>query len=209
MQIPKILLEPAPDKAFALSHPIHVFDKLVWEFHNLKTAIADETQAELFLTHGPSYHAFNFAVTAWHLVDWVWASANEQSKDYLREFFACDAMTRKAHLFDAVANKYRCIHICGQIANGSKHKDLRPSSDDPDVRVSVVWEEMPGRVGELRCNDPIVTYKRHLVIRDGGTDISALEVFRTTVRTWDDLMGTWGFREDRLYGPDMDPMPWD
>jgi hypothetical protein len=209
MQIPVLDDLPRPaDKAFALLHPAHVFNKLVWEFANLKAAATKERPAELFLSNVPAYHAFNFAVTAWHLVDWVWAAIHEKDRECLKEFFGCIAMDKKAHLFDAIARKYRCIHLCGQIANGSKHRELWPSVDDPNVKVNIVWEGLPGRAGELRCNDPIVTYKRRLVIRDGTADLEALEVFREVVRTWSNLLGAWGFIEDRLIGPDYEPPPW-
>ena len=41
---------------------------------------------------------------------------------------------------------------------------------------------------------------RQTRIRAGEKDVAALEVFKSTVQTWDHLRGEWGFREDRLYG---------
>ena len=66
-------LDP-PDKVFGLAAPHHMLMKLKWEIFQLRTVAAEpcEPGAEI----EPGYHAFNCAVTAWHMADWVWQSAS-------------------------------------------------------------------------------------------------------------------------------------
>jgi hypothetical protein len=66
-------LPPAPDKVFVLASPTHVLHKLHWEISQLKKALVSEPE-KLAYTHVQAYFAFNCAVTAWHLADWVLGS---------------------------------------------------------------------------------------------------------------------------------------
>jgi hypothetical protein len=61
-----IMPEP-PDKAFDLATPAHVYSKLLWELGNLKRSMAEEAAEDAGLRFESAYHAYNLAVTAWHL----------------------------------------------------------------------------------------------------------------------------------------------
>ena len=75
---------PAPDHVFLLGTPSHVLHKLYWELGQLKSTLVIGAET-LGVTHAPSYHAFNFSVTAWHLTDWIWeASTLEFRRELLR-----------------------------------------------------------------------------------------------------------------------------
>src|SRR5579871_6202943 len=127
-----------PDKAFDLATPGHVYWKLLWELGHLKKSLVEEASEHAGLRFESAYHAYNFAVTAWHLIDWVWAASDQGTRDYISKFFGGAEMARKAHLYNEIAAKYRPIHICGQIANGSKHY-IAAWGDDPAVKAVVRW----------------------------------------------------------------------
>jgi hypothetical protein len=62
----------APSNVFALATPHHLLIKLAWENGQLRQPL--KTKQPIAWTHAPAYHAFNCAVTAWHLTDWTWES---------------------------------------------------------------------------------------------------------------------------------------
>ncbi|MGA7674932.1 MAG: hypothetical protein WCA78_07760 [Rhizomicrobium sp.] len=205
--MPKIPIMPEPpDKAFDLATPAHVYSKLLWELGNLKRSMAEEAAEDAGLRFESAYHAYNLAVTAWHLVDWVWAASDNDTCKYISKFFGGVEMAKKAHLYNAVAQKYRAIHICGQIANGSKHY-IAAWGDDPSVKAMVLWvkrEPVEGTDDRVRF-----LFQKELAIRDGDDDPRpAIDIFKGAVKAWDGMLGNWGFIEDRYIGPDTDPPPW-
>ncbi len=57
-----------PDrKRLGLENPVDLWSKLQWEIDQLGVPVDQETVA--------SYRAFNCAVTAWSICDWVWNAA--------------------------------------------------------------------------------------------------------------------------------------
>ena len=62
---------PIPDeqpKVFRLSTPMHLLDKLRWEIAGFQRSLRSKS---IYRELHPAYHAFNCAVTAWHMTDWV------------------------------------------------------------------------------------------------------------------------------------------
>ncbi len=55
--------------------------KLYWEKEQLRKQV-DSQQENLFNHLTAAYFAFNAAVTAWHLTDWIWEAA---TPDWRRE----------------------------------------------------------------------------------------------------------------------------
>jgi hypothetical protein len=83
-------------------------------------------------------------------------------------------------------NRYRVLHICHQIAIGSKHKVIE-SYSDPKVVAEEQWDLKSAGVS-IR-----------LLIHDGGVSRPALEVFEEAAQTWDQLLRQWGYLEARWY----------
>jgi hypothetical protein len=182
-----------PDKVFALATPAHMLDKLYWEIRELKRALA-EPPARIRDTHAPSYHAFNCAVTAWHLVDWCWEAASESLRQDMARAFgrSVDIGAFK----EGLTQKYRPLRICQQIANGSKHMTLR--RPDPTVRASTVWQYVAPLSGRMRAGQPLGRYEYKLVIFDNDVERSAVEVFEQAFQCWHRLLGEWWFIEGHL-----------
>ena len=123
-----ILPEP-PDKVFGLATPQHMLMKLGWEIAGLRSALSVPIKpgAE------PAYHAFNCAVTAWHMTDWIWQSATADDRVEVLSKLAAPA-TGKSNFgafTQALTQRHRVLHICRQIATGSKHKivERHPDAD--------------------------------------------------------------------------------
>lgn len=74
----------------------HYWSKLNWEYENLKSD-PDNT-----------YHAFNFAITAYHLLEWVAPKPiGSQNPDWT-----------------IIKNNVGYLKVCEQLANGAKHFEI-------------------------------------------------------------------------------------
>jgi hypothetical protein len=60
---------------FAMNQPQHMWVKLAWELQHLTDSMS------VWEDNGPYpepvFRAFNTAVTAWHITDWLWQSSPE------------------------------------------------------------------------------------------------------------------------------------
>jgi hypothetical protein len=189
-------LDP-PDKVFGLAAPHHMLMKLKWEIFQLRTVAAEPCKPGAEIE--PGYHAFNCAVTAWHMADWVWQSASPQDRAELLSKLNIVATGKSRKDFGAftkaLMDRHRVLHICRQIATGSKHKEVEVSPD-PEVVAEERWDIEPARV-RSRISVQITTYSIRLMIRDGDVSRSALELFEEAARTWDQLLREWGYLEAR------------
>jgi hypothetical protein len=112
-----------PDKKrLGLNSPTDLLAKLDWEILQLGHPVEQEAIA--------SYRAFNCAITAWSISDWVWNAAS----DDLRKRFRAESPKPKATDAECFASLLRqqCreLAICQQLANGSKHFVLRDHNDE-------------------------------------------------------------------------------
>jgi len=102
---------------------------------------------------------------------------------------------------DAVRAKHRAIHICRQIATGSKHMNIR--KPDPAIKTEEVWQPQ-AVAGRMECGrTPLGSYLYRRSLIDAGTPREALEVFREAFTNWEEELGCWGFIEGRyIHGLD-------
>jgi hypothetical protein len=188
-----------PDKVFALAGPGHMLTKLWWEIDQLRRSFSTQSGA---VDHAPAYHAFNCAVTAWHMADWIWQSGGAQDRTYLLSKFTIAPTGKNRRDFGlftrALMERHRVLHICRQLATGSKHKivEMHP---DPSVTAEEHWDSDPMRAGS-RVGARLVAYSIRLSIRDGDRSRPALEVFKEAAQTWDRLLHEWGYFEARFVG---------
>jgi hypothetical protein len=182
----------APDTVFVLATSQHMMMKLSWEIAALEEALASD---DLHRMHDRAYIAYNSAVTAWHLTDWVWSEASpELRRNMLSKFKAIGS--QKRHFQMALAKDCRELQICRQIANGSKHKVLE--TPDPTVRADVEWHIERARAGVFRPGDPLVKYGYQLFVIDQSTRRPALDVFHEVERYWRGLLASLGLMEDEF-----------
>jgi hypothetical protein len=114
-----------PDrKRLGLDSPTDLLAKLRWEIEQL--SIPDQEAVA-------SYRAFNSAVTAWSICDWVWNAASaDLRKRLLTE--SPDPKGRNAEpLASLLRQQSRELAICQQLANGSKHFILGDKYNDETI----------------------------------------------------------------------------
>lgn len=177
---------------FALTNPNDMLHKLAWEIRELEASL--RTDADEFpWTLAPAYRAYNCAVTAVHLADWLWQSCTpDQHAQVAAQFgFTLTQDSRKnlTRFYDAVAKKCRAFHICREIANGSKH--MKPNKSDDDVLVHADWRIVESE-GRHR-------YVFTLHIDDNGRRVTAISVFIAARDFWENLLGELFFIEGRRY----------
>ncbi len=195
-------LPESPKQVFALATPQHLLGKLHWEINQLETMLASP-DVPVFRHLEAAYFAFNAAVTAWHITDWVWQSLSEAEQAAICSEF--DPKKIGLNEFKhGMGRLSRDLKICQQIANGSKHYRLdRP---DKDLTVKLRWRRRKARSGELSAGSPIATYKFEFVVLDNEIEKDAVSVFRAVEKFWQDWLGKWGFAEATLVmaqGPDI------
>lgn len=195
--------EPAqpPKQVFALATPAHVLHKLWWEIGQLKRSL--DPDDEYRISGDAIYHAFNCAITSWHISDWIWESFGPAERASLARRFSqsFDATSKDALIKfqDLLREKHRPLHICWQIATGSKHKNIR--KPDPLIAVEETWINQ-SQAGLMRAGQPLGWHRQHLLIYDGDKKLAALDVFNEAADRWEDELRTAGLLEDRFISSD-------
>jgi hypothetical protein len=170
MRAPDEIVEvPGQPHTFGLANARDMLRKLEWE-------VAEIERHDSFT----AYRAFNAAVTAWHLVDWVWrdlvGSGQRRPSD------TKDAFQRRC---EAVCPE---LKLCGLIANASKHggHDRRRSAGA--MSTVLLADVVRAKAGAMRAGDPLATWTWRLIIRDGEQERTAADVFARTLPFWRELI---------------------
>lgn len=190
---------PPPGKVFHLACAGHLLSKLCWEVAALERSLARQSD-EMFNHTTAAYHAFNAAVTAWHMTDWVWDELTTEMRGQLAKSLG-SVLSEKKQFQNALVRQCRGLHICRQIANGSKHKTL--THEDPQVRAAIEWTREP-----MTCNsgvdEPIARFHYRLEVSDGATTLDAINLFTDVARYWRRFLANCGLMEDEfITGPDV------
>lgn len=101
--------------SFSLKTPSHLLAKLRRDFERLKSS------QELH----QSDHAFNFAIAAWHMTDWVWKTTTDAQTRFARSTLGT--------FQQMICDESEAIRLCKDLAEGSKHFAV----DKPDARAVV------------------------------------------------------------------------
>jgi hypothetical protein len=174
-------------KGLALATPEHLLLKLRWEIKNFQRSSRRSSPKDMV----PAYHAFNCAVTAWHMTDWVWEYLAPQSQAELAKRLSLRASTLRSFQ-DAIALSSRALNACQEIANGSKHRKVRRPQADPDVHAGIQVVEITSDEPGLPINPPgRYRYRLLWVIRDRAGVRPALDVFKEAAYYWDDFLRRW------------------
>jgi hypothetical protein len=160
---------PARAHTFALESCRDVLDKLEWEIEGLSR---EQRMPAL------AYSAFNCAVTAWHLADWVWKALprRRQRTEGGEEKFK-----------QACRDKCPALAHCWLIANASKHGgiDARRKKITAEVRA----DSMPARVGHVRAGETLAEYRWQITVADRPeNERDAIDIFREAAAFWTELI---------------------
>jgi hypothetical protein len=198
--------DPTPpiNNVFLLATPADMYWKLSWELTELGTAMSSDKNR--FPRQAPAYHAFNCALTAWHMTDWVWQATDAEQRLWLSSKFQFalvkDDRKSLSRFYDSIASACPQLHVCRQIANGSKHMKL--DRFDPDVQVQADWLRVVEPHGTLRPGDLMMDLR----ISVGSDQTTATHLFAKVFRFWEQLLSELGFVEGTRYveGRPVDPL---
>jgi hypothetical protein len=189
MKVPDFPEPPA--SVFMLASPNHMLGKLAWEITELGKSLGFEKNR--FPKRHPAYHAYNCAITAWHLCDWTWQACNSDQREFLANKYDLSNVSddRKFEKFcDAISDECQELQICRQIANGSKHMKLRRTAT---VKASAEWVRVSEPAGQLRPGDLMMDLR----VTDGEKEITADWLFTRAFSFWEGLLCELGFAEGR------------
>lgn len=184
----------SPSKAFALESPLHLLSKLHWEVHQLRSSL--KTTQPVGLLHVPAYHAFNCAITSWHLSDWTWEYIDDKTKQLVSEQLSKPLETLE-HFQRALRKKHRTLHLCWQLCNGSKHFRLK-RVDDVEIETQSVWQHHPPMAGSLQAGQSVESHQYTLSVTDQGKRLQALQLFENAGSIWCDELASWFVIEGRF-----------
>lgn len=126
-----------PPQTFGLDNCRDLCEKLNREFQRLETARNHEKITD---------HAINFAITAWHLIDWMWVIYQRDD-----EYFAFTGTAKKdsekwknlADFRKYITDREPRLRHCGLVANTAKHLELDesrwPEQGEISTPVSGKW----------------------------------------------------------------------
>lgn len=168
---------------YGLENSRDVLKKLEWEQSGLKAASKQDPK-ELF------FRAFNAAVTAWHLADWVWKDMTQNQRQQLETEWETklgiddDGVGNFRH---ALRQKSREIAICREIATASKHVEVTRNPDKTidtvaSARTSKVFDSdgNPVRAGE----GFVVVPAWKLKVLDGDERRDFIEIIDLVIEFW-------------------------
>jgi hypothetical protein len=171
---------------FAMSQPAHMLQKLFWEWQLLSRSLSPWTDNEGHPAH--VFAAFNTAVTAWHITDWLWHSGAETRAILTKRFKLNFTEGTKNQLRvglerfqDEVASESRPLYICRALANGSKH--MRTNKVDPNIRAIEQWHPVVQPMALAQKGELVPS----LLIADGNSTQDARSLFLDAFGYWEGL----------------------
>lgn len=122
---------PGRDKTFAFESSRDLIEKLRWEIFEFRSTDHIENK---------KYHAWNGAVTAWSIADWVWVDLSEEQ----RHGFSAELSVKCLADFQRwLIQKHRPLKLCRLVATASKHAIVTKHNDPSvDTRVYVASDSL-------------------------------------------------------------------
>ncbi len=153
-------------------------EKLYREFVRFMEADTREEQSD---------HAVNFALTAWHLTDWIWKAKTEGRLEFKRELAKASEDWPEGDAGLKVFRKYvlsRCglLAYCEVVATAAKHADVDPKEWRKEIET---YASAPSRLN--RDFDEIGKGWKWKFF-DGENRLDALAVFGAILHFWQQLI---------------------
>jgi hypothetical protein len=168
-------VQPDLQKVFRLHTPMHLLSKLHWEIEGFRRSLHNRHTHRWLL---PAYHAFNCAVTAWHMTDWIWLYVSPEEQ---RELAAKHALAPSdlRSFQEAMGKACRALNACRELCNGSKHREVTGKRADRHVRARASWGEL---TSSRKRAEP--RYGMRWEVTDKLGTRPALKVFREAEEYW-------------------------
>ncbi|MBR1332828.1 hypothetical protein [Bradyrhizobium ottawaense] len=127
---------PSREQTFAFENCRELVQKLSREIDRYREVVGSDEEhdwdALIRVVDQLKDSAFNAAVTAWHLCDWVFNDMTAEQREKL-------GFKKLGDLQTYVRKHCRELHLCRQAATASKHWTVE-QHPDPDVQVVVTGE---------------------------------------------------------------------
>ncbi|KAA1012617.1 hypothetical protein FVF58_12115 [Paraburkholderia panacisoli] len=105
--------------SFEIKTPVDMLEKAKRELRRLRAAESSPDDNDLISDHG-----MNFAITVWHVADWVWKKFNPNNCGNLKDL----GLHTFNDLHSLIRQESDALAICFEIATGSKHLTLDKDS---------------------------------------------------------------------------------
>lgn len=173
---------------FRLSKPADLVRKLERELSRFEASARHSSPEHKF----QSDHAFNFVITAWHIVDWMWK--------YHETIFPEAEMRYGTSSFREFHSMVRAecpaLNICYDLANGSKHFQLRSNREATVSSANARVTEDSGVVRSpiqpairSAIRPAIGYYEEQLFLSlPDGKFIKAISVFSESLEYWQSFL---------------------
>lgn len=166
--------------------------KLDWELQEMTRVHAADVHGGR-TSHGEvgAYRAFNAAVTAWHICDWVWQTAPRELRERLKTDSPEPAAADAGPLMALVLAECREIRICQQLGTGAKHFEVK-RRNDPDIVTS--FEEAMHLVefGSGEEKETVFLQGKAVFVKDGTQSYSDLGLFSRALAYWNGFFERYG-----------------
>ncbi|EPZ52549.1 hypothetical protein M902_1255 [Bacteriovorax sp. BAL6_X] len=126
-----------------------------------------------------AYIAFNTAVTANHIADWIWESISENKKKELSSKF--EMTNTSTGCFLNYLKQVESIRQCREIANGSKHLVDKPSTN---IKANIKWKTIPAQAGTLYAGGPLSGNYYSLYVEEDNKQINVMTIFENAYAYW-------------------------
>lgn len=178
------LSEQKAQKSFELHDSRDMLEKLRWELNNLFRRQRIDIAA-------CKYHAFNCAVTAWHVTDWLWQdiSSSPELKTKMQEKNK-ESWSECGEFQLYVRKSCPALRRCYQIATGSKHCLMKRK---PDPNISAVISDGQG-----------YDYGNPMIV-EGDTHHMADKVFYEALFWFEAFLRDWNIFPEEPFVPMGDP----
>jgi hypothetical protein len=180
---------PGRDRAFAFESCKAMLAKLAWEAECLERHVSgngDISEA--------TYWATNGGITAWHLVDWVWADMDEAKRGTVGDKLGIDLGCNKGpERFEAYVTGNKDLNVCRAIALTAKHSILRPASaarfEEIEAEVSIGPTIVMSHGGVARA-------PYELIVKVDGLTDDMLHVLNRASSWWESFVRTNGIASE-------------
>lgn len=167
---------PKPEYSFELESPADLLAKARRELTQLTRA-----QHSLSEMDSVSDHAFNCAITIWHIADWIWKLYNPNNTKNLQ----CLGLKDFNDLHSLIRRESEAMAICYEIATGSKHMKL---DKKPDYKPQVAATEVSDGPSTILATGIFKVLKVDL---RNGKRKRAEDIFKEAIEYWEKFFATY------------------
>jgi hypothetical protein len=174
---------PGRERTFAFESCKDMLSKLAWEADNLERHVREGGDIAT-----ATYWATNGAITAWHVVDWIWEDMDLTQRSALS--LKLDVPLRDLSDMAGYVDKTAELHACRAIALTSKHSVLQPKSairfEKVEAEVSLGPTFAISVMGVTVQHAPSIPYS--LIVKVDGVTTDALSMLRAASSYWESFV---------------------